>query len=69
MNHVCKVGLTTLLVLNGDSLVKTLFMVGLTTLVATNGDSSIGTLMLGFAFIIIFLAGPFKLFFLLPIGV
>jgi hypothetical protein len=35
------VGLTTLVVVNGDSLIKTLFMMGLTTLVAINGDSSI----------------------------
>jgi Zn-dependent protease with chaperone function len=62
-------GLTTLMVVNGDSLVRTLFMVGLTTLVATYGDSSVGTLMLGFALIITFLASPFKLLFLLPIRV
>jgi len=62
-------GLTTLMVVNGDSLVRTLFMVGLTTLVATYGDSLVGTLMLGFALIITFLASSFKLLFLLPIRV
>jgi hypothetical protein len=63
------VGLIILVVVNGDSLVRTLFMVGLTTSVAIDGDSSIRTLMLGSALIITFLAGPFKLFFLLPIKV
>jgi hypothetical protein len=63
------VGLTTSVVVDGDSLVRTLSMVGLTTLVATNGDFAIATLMLGSAFIITFLASPSGLFFLLPIRV
>jgi len=38
------VGLTTLMVVDGDSSVGTLFVVGLTTLVVANGDSSMGTM-------------------------